>query len=472
MGVKEFFEEANQQHLFKHWERLSQIQRDELLQNLNAIAKARNPNQLIKDCQDAIQLAVKNSNSPGNVEPLPSSSSVSIIGKPELRKKYEALGLNAIARGEVAVILMAGGQGTRLGSSLPKGCYDIGLPSRKSLFQIQAEKLRRLQEIAKSSSPIPWYIMTSKSTARTTVDFFKKHNYFGLQSSQVVFFNQGTLPAFDTDGKNMLLNDPTHLVESPDGNGGLYRAMKENRILQDLDFRGIKHLYMYCVDNVLSKIADPVFIGFAIDHKFDLATKAVRKRTANESVGLIATREGKPCVIEYSEIPKALAEEKDLQGLLKFRAANIVNHYYSVDLLKKELINWCRDIPYHAAKKKIPFYDNEKDQFYKPDQPNGIKLEQFIFDIFPFVSSEKFGCLEVDRNDEFAPLKNGPNSEVDNPETSRKAYLELGTSWLKNAGAIVRDGVLVEVSSSLSFAGENLEQFKDHSFDVHNTVLN
>lgn len=471
MELRKLYEDAGQSQLFDHWKALSAEDQQAFLKNLESVAKRTSPQKLIADCQAALSLSETNASVSTQIEPLPATSYQSVIGNDKARKSYWDLGLDAIVKGEVAVILMAGGQGTRLGSSQPKGCYDIGLPSGKSLFQIQAEKILRLQDLSGTEHPIPWYVMTSIPTRAATEEFFAKQNFFGLKSSQITFFNQGTLPAFDLEGQKLLLGSPTELVASPDGNGGLYRAMKDNDLLSDFKAKGIKHVYMYCVDNVLSKLADPVFIGFAIKHKFELATKAVRKRDAHESVGLIATKQSKPCVIEYSEISKELAEAQDSNGLLKFRAGNIVNHYYSVELLQRELDNWCANLPYHVARKKIPVYDNKTGQFSKPSSPNGIKLEQFIFDVFPTVPLDKFGCLEVERAEEFAPLKNGPGSSNDNPETSRAAYLTLGTSWLKAVGAKVDKGVEIEVSGRTSYSGENLSQYDGKTFDKNGIVI-
>ncbi|SCU90507.1 LAMI_0E02388g1_1 [Lachancea mirantina] len=460
MRVKKVLVEAGQGQLFDRWEELNEADKTLLERNFQRICEKNNVGKLVQNCQRAIELAEQNENSQIAIEPLPASSYESVIGNLEKREIYGKLGLEAIQRGEVAVILMAGGQGTRLGSSRPKGCYDIGLPSQKSLFQIQAERLGRLQTIAKCEKPIQWYIMTSAPTRAATESFFEDNHFFGLSSEQVSFFNQGTLPAFDLDGKHLLQATPTSLVESPDGNGGLYRAIRDNHLLEEFAAKNIKHIHMYCVDNVLVKIADPVFIGYAIKNSFELATKAVRKRDAAESVGLIATKQAKPCVIEYSEISKQMAEARDEDGLLKLRAANIVNHYYSVELLQKQLNTWCETLPYHIAKKKIPIYDAATQKYVKPETPNGIKLEMFIFDVFPSVPLNKFGCLEVDRESEFAPLKNASGSANDNPETSRQAFLNLCVRWLKLAGAKVDDDAQVEISSAITYEGEGLENFK------------
>lgn len=470
-SVEQLYKSAGQDHLFHHINSLSHEEKEIFYSNLSNVAKRDSPVKLLADCQNAIKLQELNSKVDSNsIKPLPSTSFHSIIGNEEAANEYYELGCDSISRGEVAIILMAGGQGTRLGSTLPKGCYDINLPSHKSLFQIQSEKIISLQKIC-NDCVIPWYIMTSVPTRDATEKFFIDNNYFGLKKDQIIFFNQGSLPAFSSDGKRLLLANPLQLVESPDGNGGLYRSLKDNHIVEDFKKRGIKHIYVYCVDNVLSKLADPVFIGYAIKYGFQLATKAVRKRDAHESVGLIVTKDNRPCVIEYSEISKKLAENTNEQGLLQFRAANIVNHYYHIDLLSKCLDEWCDNIPYHVARKKIAYYDNIKDCYVKPEQPNGIKLEQFIFDVFPNISLDKFGCLEVERSNEFTPLKNAPGSKSDSPETSRLAYLKLGTQWLRDSGALVEDNVLVEVSNRLSYSGENLERFKGVSFTKDGTYL-
>jgi UDP-N-acetylglucosamine/UDP-N-acetylgalactosamine diphosphorylase len=173
--------------------------------------------------------------------------------------------------------------------------------------------------------------------------------------------------------------------------------------------RGIQHIHAYCVDNCLVKVADPAFIGFSASKDVDIATKVVRKRDAKESVGLIIQKNGKPDVVEYSEIDAKTAEEKDPHhpDLLKYRAANIVNHYYSFRFLE-DIPQWVHRLPHHVARKKIPYVDVDSGETVKPEKPNGIKLEQFVFDCFPFLNMDKFACMEVPREDEFSPLKNAP----------------------------------------------------------------
>ncbi|KAK5149894.1 hypothetical protein LTR04_006926 [Oleoguttula sp. CCFEE 6159] len=403
------------------------------------------------------------------LEQLPATATSSVIdSEDEDLKQWHDSGLKLIADNEVAVVLMAGGQGTRLGSSDPKGCFDIGLPSHKSLFQLQAERIWKVQHLAhkkygKEEVIVPWYVMTSGPTRRPTEEFFKKHNYFGLKEENVVIFEQGVLPCISNDGK-ILLESKGKVAVAPDGNGGLYTALIKSGVVQDMSRRGIKHIHAYCVDNCLVKVADPTFIGFSASKDVDIATKVVRKRNAKESVGLILQKNGKPDVVEYSEIDAETAEAKDPHNheLLKFRAANIVNHYYSYRFLES-IPEWANRLPHHVARKKIPYVDIEKAETIKPEKPNGIKLEQFVFDCFPFLSMDKFACMEVKREDEFSPLKNAKGTGEDDPDTSKRDILDQGRKWVRAAGGIVvsedKDSG-VEVSPLISYGGEGLDFLK------------
>lgn len=412
--------------------------------------------------------AAKEEDEKPKLEQLPESATCSVIDSKagDLDGWYDA-GLKLMAGNEVAVVLMAGGQGTRLGSSAPKGCYDIGLPSKKSLFQLQAERIWKLQQLASKTHAvdevvIPWYIMTSGPTRKPTEAFFDEHKYFGLNRNNVIFFEQGVLPCISMDGK-ILLESKGRVAVAPDGNGGLYPALINSGVVRDMEKRGIKHIHAYCVDNCLVRVADPTFIGFGASKSVDIATKVVRKRNAKESVGLILQKNGKPDVVEYSEIDAATAEAKDPKDseLLKFRAANIVNHYYSYGFLES-IPQWAHNLPHHVAKKKIPTLDDKGEPF-KPEKPNGIKLEQFVFDCFPFLPMDKFACMEVKREDEFSPLKNARGTGEDDPDTSKKDILLQGKRFLENAGAIVTSegkDAGVEVSPLISYGGEGLEFLK------------
>lgn len=466
------FTKAGQEHLVAKLGDLAPHDQESLRRQLSAID---DPEKLVSTVQEAIRFSKAAGEKSFAQLPLELTSSTIEQSREHLDRWFD-IGLEAIAKNEVAVLLLAGGQGTRLGCSDPKGCYDIGLPSGKSLFQIQAEKIIKVQQLAKEKHPeldpkVQWYIMTSGATREATENHFQQKNRFGLSADQITFFDQGTLPCFSLDGSKILMSLPLLICESPDGNGGLYKAIIKAKLLEDFNKKGIKHIHMYCVDNCLVKVADPLFLGFAVQRGFDLATKAVRKRDAAESVGLIVLDEQtqRPCVIEYSEVSKELTEKPDPEDPLKLylRAANIVNHYYSVSLLERMLDKWTSSqehLPFHIAKKKIPCLDLETGELVKPEEPNGIKLEQFIFDVFPSVNLDKFGCLEVERAEEFSPLKNNPAAANDNALTCKKHFLELGTKWVRENGGIVPEGALVEVSGLTSYHGEKLDFVKGKEF--------
>lgn len=453
------FETVGQGHVFSFWDDLSDSEKASFFAQLSKFE----PERIAKLSSEALNPAPP-AEAPV-VEPLPESATASILDSPESSiKAWYDLGLELIAKNEVAVVLMAGGQGTRLGSSAPKGCFDIGLPSKKSLFQLQAERISKVQSLAakkvvKSNVVVPWYIMTSGPTRGPTQAFFEENNYFGLKKENVVFFEQGVLPCISNDGK-ILLESKSKVAVAPDGNGGIYRALTE-QVIPDMKKRGIKHVHAYCVDNSLVKVADPVFIGFSASKDVDLSTKVVRKRNATESVGLILLKNGKPDVVEYSEIDSDTAEAKDEKNKdrLKFRAANIVNHYYTVRFLET-IPDWVDSLPHHIAKKKIPFCDTKTGEQHKPEKPNGIKLEQFVFDIFPKIPLDKFACMEVKREDEFSPLKNARGTGEDDPDTSKHDVMAQGMRWTVAAGAsfVSEDPTAgVEVSPLVSYGGEGLE---------------
>jgi UDP-N-acetylglucosamine/UDP-N-acetylgalactosamine diphosphorylase len=264
-----------------------------------------------------------------------------------------------------------------------------------------------------------------------------------------MFFEQGVLPCISNDGK-IILESKSRVAVAPDGNGGIYRALMD-QVIPDMKVRGIQHVHAYCVDNSLVRVADPVFIGFSASKDVDLATKVVRKRNATESVGLILLKNGKPDVVEYSEIDAETAEARDAKNpeILKFRAANIVNHYYTVRFLET-IPEWVDSLPHHIAKKKIPYTDLTTGEQNKPSKPNGIKLEQFVFDIFPRIPLSKFACMEVKREDEFSPLKNARGTGEDDPDTSRHDVLNQGKRWVEAAGGVVSCEDWVEAGVEIS----------------------
>ncbi|KAI9754765.1 MAG: Peptidyl-prolyl cis-trans isomerase cyp6 [Chaenotheca gracillima] len=462
--VQNKYKEASQEQVFAFWDGLSKADKGYLYEQLSSIDPVR-VNEIVE--KTLHPPAAASNSEEAKVEPLPESATASVLDsdKDDIEKWYSS-GLELIAEGKVAVVLMAGGQGTRLGSSDPKGCFNIGLPSDKSLFQIQAERIVRLQELAqkkhgKEKVVLPWYVMTSGPTRKPTEKFFELHKYFGLEKENIQIFEQGVLPCISNDNK-ILMESKSKVAVAPDGNGGIYQALVTSSVLQNMRERGIKHIHAYCVDNCLVKVADPAFIGFAASKDVDVATKVVRKRNAKEPVGLILLKNDKPDVVEYSEIDQATAEAKDPKqpDVLKFRAANIVNHYYSFRFLET-IPEWAHQLPHHVARKKIPYVDTEKGETVKPESPNGIKLEQFVFDVFPRLELNKFASMEVKREDEFSPLKNAKGTGEDDADTSRADILQQGKRWVEAAGGTVTSEQVehngVEVSPLISYGGEGLE---------------
>jgi len=358
------------------------------------------------------------------------------------------------------VILLAGGQGTRLGSDKPKALFDVGLPSKKSLLQIQAERIRKMEDL--SGGKIVWYVMASQATVDDITDAFETHNYFGFDSDQVKIFSQGTLPCLSEEG-DILLRDRSVMATNPDGNGGLFKALKKEGIMEDMKSRGLKHLFMYCVDNILVKVADPEFLGFCISRQADCGNKVVR-RTEGESVGVTCLLNGRPGVVEYTEVSEEIRDKKNNDDEYVFGLANTCIHYFSLPFLKLATEREV-DIQVHLARKKIP-HISECGNLIKPDVPNGIKLEKFVFDVFQFVDPDNFVVFEGKREEEFEPLKNAAGKEG-TPASCRAALSNLHAQWLIKAGAelIGPDGdncegknAVVEISPIVSYAGEGLEK--------------
>jgi UDP-N-acetylglucosamine/UDP-N-acetylgalactosamine diphosphorylase len=463
--LKEKYTKAGQDQVFAFYDALEAPEKATLYEQLSSF----DPEHINRIADRALNPPKpKDDGKQAGLEPLPESATASILdSKPEDVEKWYQTGLDLIAENKVGVVLMAGGQGTRLGSSAPKGCFNIGLPSEKSLFQIQAERIRKVQQLASKKAGhgegkqvvVPWYVMTSGPTRGPTEKYFQENNYFGLEKENVFIFEQGVLPCISNEGK-ILLESKGKVAVAPDGNGGIYQALVTSNVMQDMRKRGIQHIHAYCVDNCLVKVADPVFIGFSASKDVDIATKVVRKRNATESVGLILLKNGRPDVVEYSEIDKETAEAKDAKqpDVLKFRAANIVNHYYSFRFLES-IPDWAHKLPHHVARKKIPYVNTSTGETIKPEKPNGIKLEQFVFDVFPMLELSKFACMEVKREDEFSPLKNAKGTGEDDPDTSKRDIMQQGKRWAQAAGAtIVSEGESdgVEVSPLISYVSLSL----------------
>ena len=383
-----------QEHLVKYWDELDDAQRAHLADDIRHfdLAELDKAFKKISQANDAAGSSTTLTDAdflpvPGELKGAYAKSS------DEQLRAYENDGLQAIANNQVAVLLLAGGQGTRLGVSYPKGMYSVDLLSGKSLYQLQAERLVRVKQLANSRFPstsananandsIPWYFMTSEHTQESTIDYFKANGYFGLNADNIIFFEQYMLPCLTTQGK-IILDEKHKLSKAPDGNGGLYRALLKRRVLDDMNRRGIKYLHIYGVDNILVKLADPVFVGFCMHKNANCAAKVVKKVDPDEKVGVICRVNNKFQVCEYSEISQSLRNLRETDGDLTFNAGNICNHFLHADFLNKLCREYESELKHHVAEKKIPFV-NEHGVRETPKSVNGIKLEKFIFDVFPF----------------------------------------------------------------------------------------
>ena len=407
---------------------------------------------------------------------------------PETLTTWRHAGLTAIAHGQAAALILAGGQGTRLGFDKPKGLYDVRLPSHKSLFRLQAQRIIRVKELAAaaagvpaSSVSLPLYVMTSPMTDADTRDYFKEQAFFGLPHSDVMFFSQGTLPCLTFDGKIMLQDGHT-VAEAPDGNGGIYRALHLSGVVADMQKRGVVGTHVFAVDNAVVRAADPVFLGYCMSKGADVGSKVCPKAGPHEKVGVLCRRDGAYTVVEYSEMDKATAELRDdVTGELTFNAGNICIHYYSTDFLATKCSPSALPKVYHVAKKAIPYAHSDTGATLTKAElaarhastggNSGIKLESFIFDVFP--SSDAMAVLQITREAEFSPVKNAPCAPDDSPDTARALISTLHAGWLAAAGATVEDqqGALVEVSPLVSYGGEGLEAFRGQTVATPALIL-
>ncbi len=326
--------------------------------------------------------------------------------------KYKEVGENIIKNGEYAVVTMAGGQGTRLGHDGPKGTFLLDVkPKPKYLFEILADGIKRANE--KYGVILNWYIMTSTENDEKTEEFFEEHNYFGYPKNKIKFFKQGNLPLISEEGK-LLVDENFHIKYAADGNGCIYKSMRIDGILDDMKKNGIKWIFIGAVDNALLNMVDPILIGLTSCEGNQIGSKSVVKRSPDEPVGVFCKKDGKPGVIEYTELPTEMAHEVDEEGELLFGESHIMCNLYSFEALEKISKE---KLPYHSANKKAP-YMNEMGEMIKPTKPNAYKYEAFIFDGFAFF--DNISILRGRRNEDFAPVKNAEGN--DSPATAVELY--------------------------------------------------
>lgn len=320
------------------------------------------------------------------------------------RSELIGIGRAFIASGKLGVVTMAGGQGTRLGHTGPKGTFILPVDPPRSLFQVQCDGLRSIG--TDNGVVISWFIMTSMENHEATVRFFEDNAYFGYDPSRVEFFPQDMVPVVDFEG-HLLVKD-NKIIKGSNGNGGVFSSLESSGTLRRIEALGIEKLFICGIDNALIRIADPVFVGFAVQSGRPIASKSVYKRSYDEKAGVFCKKNNRPYYVEYTEISEEQAKSTDYDGKFLFGDAGIVAYVYDLALLKHLAGT---PLPYHAASKKVPF-DNPDGTTVVPAVPNAIKFETFIFDSFE--AAEDIAVLRVDRNEEFAPIKN--SSGEDSPE--------------------------------------------------------
>jgi UDP-N-acetylglucosamine/UDP-N-acetylgalactosamine diphosphorylase len=360
-------------------------------------------------------------------------------------ERAETRGRQLLSEGKAAAFLVAGGQGTRLGYDGPKGQFAVTPIKRKPLFQVFAEQILSQSRRGRA---VPWYIMTGEANDAATRRFFAANAHFGLNPADVIFFTQGMMPAFGMDGQ-LLLETRDSLALSPDGHGGSLRALHKSGALADMRRRGVEHLSYFQVDNPLVHILDPLFLGLHDLTGSEMSSKTIAKANPLEKVGNFVVGDGKLQVIEYSDLPKELAVSKGPDGGPIFNAASIGIHALRVSFIERLNASGRLALPWHRAEKKVPCLDAAGNPV-RPDKPNAVKLEQFVFDAIPLAADAL--VYQTERGEEFSPVKNADGD--DSPATCRRDQIRRAARWLSEAGASVpmRDGDASEPDAVLEIS--------------------
>ncbi len=354
-------------------------------------------------------------------------------------KAAEQRGEELLRAGRVGAILVAGGQGTRLGYDHPKGMYPLGPVSNAPLFQLLCEQL--LARSRRAGQPIPYYIMTSDATHEETVEFFQQNRFFGLPEADVYFFQQGNMPAVDAQTGQLLLSAAGELAMSPDGHGGLLGALSAAGLLDDMRQRGVDYLYYHQVDNPLAIVCDPDYLGWHDLSGAEVSTKVIAKRSAAEKMGIAVDVDGVTQIIEYSDLPDEVAQRTTASGDLELWAGSTAIHVFSREFLER-LAQGQWQLPFHIAHKAVPAYV-PGEGLTTPEKPNAYKFERFVFDILPQAGQALI--VEADRTREFNPLKNADG--VHSPDDVRQSLVKLHREWAQAAGWEIPPTTQVEISA-------------------------
>ena len=391
----------NQEHILKYYDALNDEEKATLYQQVMDV-----------DWSFLDSINEKKNNDTSVIEPI---GALSIDSINKAYDSYKATGIKAIQDGKLCLLLLAGGQGTRLGHDKPKGCFNMGINRELSIFSLLMS--HTLKVVKEADAWIHMYIMTSDINYNDTTSFFKEHDYFGYNPDYIHFFVQELNPATDFDGK-VLMNSPCSMALSPNGNGGWFSSMNRAGLLKEIFNSSIEWINVFAVDNVLQGIADPVFLGATIESGKMCGSKVIRKAFPEEKVGAICKENGKPHIIEYYELSEEMRYQTSEDGSLAYGFGVTLNYLFPISRLKETLDN---KMPLHVVKKVVPYID-ENGELINPTEPNGLKFETLALDLI----HEMDDCLvfEVDREKEFAPVKN--KEGVDSIDTARELLKKNG----------------------------------------------
>lgn len=363
-----------------------------------------------------------------------------------------AKGRELLKQGQVGMILVAGGQGTRLGFDQPKGLFPIGPVSERTLFEFFIDRVQALG--ARYGVTIPLYVMTSPATHDETVAYFEAHDSFGLTPEQLTIFCQGTMPAVDAATGKLLRASETELALSPNGHGGMLDAFAESGCLKSAAQRGIDYFFYGQIDNPLVQVCDETLLGYHALSDSEMTTQVVTKAHPLEKVGNVVEIDGRVQIIEYSDLPDEYAQKTDDHGEPYLWAGNIAVHVFSRSFLERASQE-ASSLPFHLAHKKVPYLD-ENNQLREPESPNAIKFEKFIFDLLPLAKNAI--AVEVAKAEGFAPVKNADGAPADTPALAKQAISDLHRRWLESCGVKVAEGVCVEIHPAFALDAEQLAQ--------------
>jgi UDP-N-acetylglucosamine/UDP-N-acetylgalactosamine diphosphorylase len=480
--LKSLLAPVDQLHVLQYWDELDEAGKTKLYHQCQTHLRSAEYLRFLDGVLKTSIDLTTGAGVPATISP-PQRSSVCQLAKvgADVRHNLRSAGLELVRQGKAAVIILAGGSGTRLGTTFPKGilvCPQLHLGA--SLFEMHCSRIRKVEQLANASAgSIFVAIMTSEQTDTATKEYLTEHKFFGLLPSQVAFFQQSSLPCYTEDLK-ILMETKGSIATAPGGNGGVWNSIAEQGVLAQLTKVGVEYAQIITVDNILAKAADPVFFGYAVEEKADVVAKVTPKAYDQEKVGVFAVRgpadstaefgEGSIGVIEYTEIGAERSSRKDERGERVFDAANIAIHLVSLTFLHQAAEKMKSFQQYHAAKKAIPT-TVMADPVKNDGKRNGWKIEAFIFDLFQFVPLSKVRLMEVERAEEFAPIKNSDSEEPgkvnpDSPASAVALLQSLHASWLTSAAKrhkdfashpkLLQQQVKVEIHPLASYEGEGI----------------